>query len=135
MKKKNRPHLLRIGQRIRHESGCTVEIVDGQFMVQAHGKSRVSNFWYWRRVRKDGTLGQQGHGYGLVDQKGILTGGEWERVQKPKKSKKRKLTKRELAIIHGDGPCTCTHGRKRHWQRMGFCSECACTWWHPKEFG
>jgi hypothetical protein len=132
MKKKVRSHL-RIGQRIRHESGCTVKIVDGQFMVHAHGQSRVSNFWYWRRVRKDGTLGQRGYGYGLVNQKGILTGGEWERPKRTKK--KTEPTEQELAIMHGDGSCTCGHGRKRHWNRMGFCSECGCTWWHPKEFG
>ena len=38
MKKKVRSHL-RIGQRIRHESGCTVKIVDGRFMLTSKDDS------------------------------------------------------------------------------------------------
>jgi hypothetical protein len=67
---------LRIGQRIRYEGGGIVEIVDGQYWG-AHG---LSNFWYWREVLPDGSLGRRGCGYGLVEN-GILTGREWKEME------------------------------------------------------
>lgn len=70
------PSPLHIGQRIKHESGCTVQIMDGQFW----GTHGLSNFWYWQEVLPDGSLGRRGHGYGFV-KNGILTGGEWEETK------------------------------------------------------
>ena len=29
-------------------------------------------------------------------------------------------------------PCTFGCAKKDHWQGAGWCSKCACTWWHPK---
>ena len=73
-RQRERQRPLNIGQRIRHESGVTVEIVNGQLLG---GYGRISNFWYWREVLPDGSFGRKGHGYGFV-KNGILTGGEWE---------------------------------------------------------
>src|SRR3972149_377149 len=50
-RQRERQRPLHIGQRIRHESGVTVEIVNGQFLG---GYGRISNFWYWRGVLPDG---------------------------------------------------------------------------------
>jgi hypothetical protein len=49
-----------VGKVMRHPDGRTVKIVDGQFW----GEHGVSNFWYWREVKKNGKLGKLEHGYG-----------------------------------------------------------------------
>jgi hypothetical protein len=54
------PHGFSIGDRVQHTSGRTVEVVDGQYW----GKHGISNFWSWREVLSDGTLGEQESGYG-----------------------------------------------------------------------
>ena len=43
-----------------HPDGRTVKITSGQYW----GRYGYSNFWYWREVRADGTLGPLEHGYG-----------------------------------------------------------------------
>jgi hypothetical protein len=53
----------KIGDVVKHPDGRTVQITDGQFWG-AHG---LSNFWYWREVRSDGSLDpvvESGSGYG-----------------------------------------------------------------------
>lgn len=40
--------------------GKAVRITDGQFL----SNGRLSNFWYWKAVNPDGSLGEVGHGYG-----------------------------------------------------------------------
>jgi len=37
-----------------------VYIVEGKFESQG----RISNYWYWKRILPDGTLGKMEHGYG-----------------------------------------------------------------------
>jgi hypothetical protein len=37
-----------------------VYITNGKY----YSNGRMSNFWYWRRVNKDGTLGKEENGYG-----------------------------------------------------------------------
>lgn len=51
-----------IGKRLKHPDGRTVEIVSGQFLDPTY--SRVSNFWRWREVLEDGSLGPEESGYG-----------------------------------------------------------------------
>lgn len=51
---------LEIGKVVKHPDGRAVKIIDGQFW----GTDGVSNFWYWKEVKKDGTLGITEHGYG-----------------------------------------------------------------------
>lgn len=44
---------------------CDVYIENGQYEVaQPFGAPRISNFWYWRKVLQDGTLGEIECGYG-----------------------------------------------------------------------
>lgn len=45
---------------------CDVLIISGEYDVpQPFGGSRISNFWYWKRVLPDGTLNNtEEHGYG-----------------------------------------------------------------------
>ena len=51
-----------------------VRIVNGRLSLITHGQTYgahgISNFWAWRTIRKDGTLGQERSGYGT----GIDTG-------------------------------------------------------------
>lgn len=49
-----------VGDRVQHPGGRAVEIVAGQYW----GSYGLSNFWYWREVRPDGTLGPIESGYG-----------------------------------------------------------------------
>lgn len=49
-----------IGMDVRHPSGRTVRLTGGQYW----GRHGVSNFWYWREVLPDGSLGPEEHGYG-----------------------------------------------------------------------
>lgn len=52
---------MRVGARLTHPDGRTVEITSGQFW----GEHGVSNFWYWREVLSDGSLSEkEEHGYG-----------------------------------------------------------------------
>ena len=49
-----------VGDIVERPNGRLVKIVDGQYW----GTHGLSNFWYWRRVKADGTLGRLEHGYG-----------------------------------------------------------------------
>lgn len=51
---------MKIGKVMRHPDGRMVKIVDGQYW----GEHGVSNFWYWREVKRNGKLGELEHGYG-----------------------------------------------------------------------
>ena len=52
---------LQVGSTYRHPTtGKLVRITSGQYM----GAYGVSNFWYWREVLSDGSLGEEQHGYG-----------------------------------------------------------------------
>lgn len=55
------PSPFEIGDRVKHPSGRTVEIVGGAYW----GEFGMSNFWTWREVRADGTLVERREcGYG-----------------------------------------------------------------------
>lgn len=43
-----------------HPRDGLVYVTGGQYEVNG----RISNFWYWRKLNPDGTLGAEGHGYG-----------------------------------------------------------------------
>ena len=49
-----------VGDKVRHPDGRSVQIVGGQWW----GEHGLSNFWYWRPVLEDGTLGETESGYG-----------------------------------------------------------------------
>lgn len=49
-----------IGDTVLHPSGRKVKITSGQYW----GRYGISNFWYWREVKPDGSLGPEEHGYG-----------------------------------------------------------------------
>jgi hypothetical protein len=52
---------LKIGKITTHPDGYKVKIVGGQLW----GEYGFSNFWYWRRVKKNGTLTKKIYnGYG-----------------------------------------------------------------------
>lgn len=54
----------KIGDRVKHPSGRTVQIIDGQYW----GLHGLSNFWYWREVLSDGSLSKKKEsGYGWRD--------------------------------------------------------------------
>ena len=54
---------LKKGDRVPGPDGKLVEITGGQFM----GEHGVSNFWYWKRVSKNGKLKKKEyHGYGWL---------------------------------------------------------------------
>ena len=50
---------MKIGGVFQHPQG-PIYVTAGQY-EGAHG---ISNFWHWRFIRKDGTLGRKGSGYG-----------------------------------------------------------------------
>lgn len=51
----------RVGKRVTHPDGRTVEITGGQFW----GQFGLSNFWEWREVMPDGSLSEhEESGYG-----------------------------------------------------------------------
>ncbi len=54
------PSKMVVGERTRHPDGRLVEVTDGQLW----GEHGFSNFWTWRPVSTDGTLGPEEHGYG-----------------------------------------------------------------------
>ena len=49
-----------VGDMVTHPDGRTVKIISGQFW----GTHGLSNFWYWKEVLADGSLGPEEHGYG-----------------------------------------------------------------------
>lgn len=49
---------MKIGE-VRNINGKPALITSGSYM----GTYGVSNFWYWRYIKKDGSLGKEGHGY------------------------------------------------------------------------
>ncbi len=49
-----------IGDVVKHPDGRMVKIVGGRYW----GEDGVSNFWYWREVKDDNSLGEKEHGYG-----------------------------------------------------------------------
>lgn len=51
---------IHIGAVLKHPDGRTVKIVGGQYW----GEHGLSNFWYWREVKKGKKLGKLEHGYG-----------------------------------------------------------------------
>ena len=51
---------LYVGIALRHPDGRLVYITDGQYI----SNGRLSNFWGWREIREDGTLGPRESGYG-----------------------------------------------------------------------
>ena len=46
---------LKVGAQVSHKDGRLVEITDGQYW----GTRGISNFWYWREVKEDGTLAEK----------------------------------------------------------------------------
>ena len=50
--------VLQIGMVYLHK-GKPVYIYDGQW----EGRNGISNFWFWKRIRKDGSLGKKYCGY------------------------------------------------------------------------
>lgn len=51
-----------IGKVVMHPNGYKVKVTSGKYLDSIYGC--VSNFWYWRRVNDDGSLGEEEHGYG-----------------------------------------------------------------------
>ena len=52
---------LKVGATVKHPDGRTVRIIDGRFW----GEHGVSNFWFWREVKPDGSLSRKKEcGYG-----------------------------------------------------------------------
>ena len=49
-----------VGRVSKHPDGYFVYVTAGAYEV----RGRISNFWYWRRLNSDGSLGEKGHGYG-----------------------------------------------------------------------
>lgn len=54
------PPYFQVGDTVKHSSGRSVKITGGRFW----GTHGVSNFWYWREVMPDGSLGPEESGYG-----------------------------------------------------------------------
>jgi len=51
---------MEVGKIIDHPKGYKVKILSGQYW----GTYGVSNFWYWARINKDGSLHKTVSGYG-----------------------------------------------------------------------
>ena len=56
------PRSMKIGKTLQHPDGRTVKIKSGCFRDATYG--RISNWWTWNEVLKDGTLGKDESGYG-----------------------------------------------------------------------
>ena len=54
------PCSMEIGKIIDHPDGYKVKVVSGRYM----GTYGLSNYWTWRQVLKDKTLGPEISGYG-----------------------------------------------------------------------
>jgi hypothetical protein len=52
---------IEIGKETQHPDGYKVMITGGCYLDPTYG--RVSNYWTWRRINEDGTLGVEEHGY------------------------------------------------------------------------
>jgi hypothetical protein len=51
----------KVGDVVKHPDGYDVKITGGQYW----GTYGISNFWYWKRVKKNGRLAaKEEHGYG-----------------------------------------------------------------------
>ncbi len=59
--------ILTVGGIFTYKNKYDVVITGGSYYGASGG---VSNFWYWREILPDGTLGEQKHGY---DNKGEFT--------------------------------------------------------------
>lgn len=58
-----------VGQTVKTDTGKTVKIVSGQYW----GRYGISNFWWWKYLRSDGTLEEVTWcGYGYINDKGEL---------------------------------------------------------------
>lgn len=53
---------MEIGKDVKHPDGYMVRVVDGCYLDPTYG--RVSNWWTWRRIKADGSLGRKVSGYG-----------------------------------------------------------------------
>ena len=53
---------MKVGATIQHPDGRTVVVVSGTFLDPVYG--RVSNWWTWKPVLDDGSLGEAESGYG-----------------------------------------------------------------------
>lgn len=53
---------MKIGEIIKHPDGRLVEVVAGTYLDKTYG--RISNWWTWRPLLLDGTLGPEESGYG-----------------------------------------------------------------------
>jgi hypothetical protein len=53
---------LHIGMQTQHPDGRNVVITKGQ----AWSNGRLSNFWYWKEIKQDGSFGPEEHGYGWI---------------------------------------------------------------------
>jgi len=51
-----------VGCACKHPDGRLVKITAGEFLKD----DRISNFWYWREILADSTLGKEEHGYGWL---------------------------------------------------------------------
>jgi hypothetical protein len=54
---------LYIGQIIETVNNRKVKIISGQY----YSNARLSNWWEWREIRKNGGLGKIEHGYGYIE--------------------------------------------------------------------
>lgn len=63
------PSPIEVGKRYLHPEHGLVEVIEGDWTVNG----RLSNFWTWRPVQEDGTLGEPVSGLG----------GEWELAGDP----------------------------------------------------
>lgn len=54
------PSPMMIGADIRHPDGYMVRIISGQLW----GEHGLSDWWTWRRIKDDGSLGREVSGYG-----------------------------------------------------------------------
>lgn len=59
--KKEKHDSFRIGSVYQRLSGKLIYITSGSYIG---GYDRISNHFHWRYLKKDGTLGKEGHGYG-----------------------------------------------------------------------
>jgi len=53
---------MKVGRTVTHPDGRKVRITSGCFLDPEYG--RVSNFWTWKPVKKNGKLGKEESGYG-----------------------------------------------------------------------
>ncbi len=56
------PKHMKVDEIVLHPDGRSVKIIDGCYLDPIY--HRVSNWWTWREVLVDGTLGKEESGYG-----------------------------------------------------------------------